>query len=580
MTILGGEFVWWDGTKAQLVKPHEWDGITLRLLEVYGLIGEDSSTGARITAPVAELPTGFWLHTRGNPEETLPTYRAAAKSNIGIAPSLRLLVDAATLVANHDLTVDRTWKPGTGTGNVSALSIAQWQNGVVVDTLAEGKPPAPAMFWSELVSEFGGRAVIAPEARTPESVARIISSVQNRGLQAWTIFRTWTRAQAAQAATAGLFAMWQQTLAPTDWAAIAAEGIWAVALPPNAITVTVVNTARSAGVQLWAHGVNDVTQRDAVNAAGVDGILSRYADKLALSQPPVSSGRLVVGAAIGSNDDPATTLEQQMGGLRLMGHRTYGSTSTQITQITNYAKDDWAKGRIPYVSIKPPNIATVGVGGAWKAVGNGSEDVWINSLLDSLQNAAVAAGPGRTVELCVHHEPDDEILEGQATAADFVAMSTRIADRALLRSRVRFGVVLMGFHSFGSNNLPINTVVPEALAKKLKFFGVDIYENYDKAGGTTWTPFDTRYGQINAWRKSVNPGMAWGQYETGITARAFSLRPDWFREQVRLMKKHEGTVWLYFSSGLNSVASWPLEGDRLTAFTEILRAEREGWAPW
>lgn len=292
--------------------------------------------------------------------------------------------------------------------------------------------------------------------------------------------------------------------------------------------------------------------------------------------PPVTNTKaLYVGAAIGGNDNPSA-LETSMGGVKIMSSRQYFGASSNTTTMINFCKNAWANGRLPMPSTKPPGASSAEIAGNWAAMGNGTYDTLITGWCADMQAAAVAYGPNARVNWMCHHEPDDEIIAGYATAANFAAMATRCADIAANYNRIDFGVTLMGFHTWGpAPDLDINKIVPPALALKLKWFGIDVYEHY-KVDKTTWTPFEKLYyAPVKKWVDSVNPNMKWGQMETGIAAAAFDEDPLWFSKQDTLLKKYGASFFTYFDSGLNSIASWPLEGPRLQGFKDMLIANRD-----
>lgn len=594
-----GDWLLKQGQAIRPVTPHWWDGTTLVPVTAWGIKGGGVTPppgGDEITPPVSQLTGLFWLHNRGNPEETAEAYAGAVAANVGLAPSVHLLSDGATLVCNFDSTITRTWTPEAAAAapsqTVAALGIADWQAGVVRDIEGKGQPDAEALFWSELAATYGKRAILAPEPRTGTAVDVLIASLVQRGLQDWSIVRSATRSRCVQAAQAGLKAMWLTSTAPTDWASVATDGIYAVGLPPGQITTASLAAARAAGVKVWATGIGDVATRDTVTTAGVDGIVSRWAGSLALAPPPPpppppppGGDYIVVGAASGDGGtSDMGALDTQLG-TRMMGTRYYADASNYNSSGLQKIRDAWSKGQTPYLSVKPPPRSGSGdPATGWAGVGNGSQDTWINNMLTTYQSAAVAAGPDKVLWLCVHHEPDDDILKGTATYADFIAMQNRLHDKSKAFDRIRFGIVLMGYHEWGIGaDIPISTIIPNSLAAKMDFFGVDVYENFDKPQsngqpGTTWTPFSTLYfPRIKAWLDSVNPGCPWGQFETGVTARAFSLKPTWFAEQDRELKKNGGSIFLYFNSTLNSVAPWPMNdpnSPRLEAFRQMLVANK------
>lgn len=266
---------------------------------------------------------------------------------------------------------------------------------------------------------------------------------------------------------------------------------------------------------------------------------------------PTCSGSTYVGAAHGSNTDPAT-LEKQVGG-RLGVRRTY-YTSTGVDKAVKTAQADLAAGRLPWISFKLPY--------SWSDMVAGRGDAWAKDIARKL---SALNGP---VWVAFHHEP-----EGDGDIQLWRKMQERLAP--IVRSNasnVAFTVVMTGWNEFfGETKYRLSEIWPRGV--KIDVAGFDIYQQYGvvKNGKTTtkWTSFADYYNRISTWARSA--GVAWGLAETGVTDTAAAARPSEISDAVNLMEQYGGIAYSYFDSALNSVAPWVLGTDaKRKAFARAL----------
>lgn len=265
----------------------------------------------------------------------------------------------------------------------------------------------------------------------------------------------------------------------------------------------------------------------------------------------IPSNGVLVGAAHGSNSDPAG-LERSIDG-RLGVRRTY-YTADGVASAVRTAREDLAKGRLPWLSFKLPY--------GWSDMAAGDGDGWARNLASRL---AELDGP---VWVAFHHEP-----EGDGDIQQWRKMQERLAP--IVRStapNVAFTVIVTGWHQFyGDDEYALSEIWPRNT--KVDVAGFDIYQQYGvvKDGRTTtsWTDFSAYFSQIADW--AARADVAWALGETGVTGAAAEARPAIIPDTVELMEKHGGIAYSYFDTTLNSIADWTLStGPKREGFEDAL----------
>lgn len=283
----------------------------VRTLEVLIVVNTDQPAPA---ASISDLPVPTYVaHRGGSPEHTLAAYRRTqVQANIAAHAGVRATV-SGTLVLNWDSTVDRTWV--TGTGAVNTKSDAEWQAGVVedVDGVLPDEADAPAAFWSEFITEFGGQTVVFAEwLAGGTGYAALINDIVARNLQASVVFMSPDRVACNAAAAAGLFTVYRFTTAPTttELASLAASNIWGCTMSPANSTAANITAAHTAGLKHFTRLVNNTSEDDAYVTAGTDGIFTDFPLELSgpTPPPPPPSGATRIGACPdGSNSASVIT---------------------------------------------------------------------------------------------------------------------------------------------------------------------------------------------------------------------------------------------------------------------------------
>lgn len=290
-------------------------------------------------------------------------------------------------------------------------------------------------------------------------------------------------------------------------------------------------------------------ERDLSATTAERDALQKRVDELTKPVPtptPIPAGKMLIGAAHGSNTDPAPI--ETVLGRKLNLRRTYWKgTAAQVAAAVAMAKGDLAKGRTPFLSFKLP--------ASWAEMASGSQDAWVTNLRDKL---AALDGP---VWVVLHHEP-----EGDGTIADWLAMQKHCLP-LLATGKIVPGVCVTGYQQVTGGGIKFGDCWPGSVAK---FFAVDLYQRYgttkDGKKQTTWTDLKGQLAKVNAFAKSV--GVPWVNAETGITDDAFAARPSAMADLFAAHRDNDCAALCYFDTILNSAGSWPMTGAKLAAFAK------------
>jgi len=292
----------------------------------------------------------------------------------------------------------------------------------------------------------------------------------------------------------------------------------------------------------------------ALLAVAVAGTLLLLPNRPAPPVPPTAPTRVLVGAALHDNGDPAA-LEREAG-THLEIRRTYWGRDSLEASVA-VARADLAAGRVPLLSYKV---------GDWRAAGDGRLDGWARSAARQL------SALGGTVMVAIHHEP-----EGDGDIRLWTRMQQRLAP-FFDRPHLRYGVILTGYAQVnGPPRYALPSLWPNGAP--IRFLGLDLYQPYgtvDRHTGaevTRWTDLaSTYFPQVERFARSKH--VAWGIAETGLTDRAFAQGPSarqWFSSTVEAVSRWGGSFFVYFDSAQNSGRNtWPLHGGKRAAFLRVL----------
>jgi hypothetical protein len=284
-------------------------------------------------------------------------------------------------------------------------------------------------------------------------------------------------------------------------------------------------------------------------ASSSDAASSTLSNGCAVSARGIPSCGAYVGAAYGSNTDPASW-ESSMG--RTLGvHRTYWSSS-QVAGAVKSATTDAAKHRIPWMSFKVPY--------SWKDMAAGKGDAWAKDLATRMKST------GGPVWIAMVHEPENDggdIQQWKAMQAHLAPIMRAAAPN------LGYSIILMGYHEFhGDAKYAMSAIWPNT---KIDVAGFDIYETYG-AKNSVWKAFDTNYYQpLQAWSKKT--GVPWGLAETGFSDGAARAKSTWMSTTYNQMVARGGIAFSYFNTNLNSTTNWKLSfAAKQNQFTGIIKS--------
>lgn len=239
-----------------------------------------AAAGSRAdAAPVSAstLPHPFWIAHRGMasvcPENTLEAYRATVAVGVDVVEPDCWLTRDGGLVCMHDGTVDRTTD---GSGRTHDLTLAG--AGVLhVDAgtwFAEAWPNTLRVpTFPEVLEEFGGLAVLCPEAKNTGSGPVIIEQLTRYGALDTAIVQSFMRAELDPVIAAGTDAMMLTATEHYDPDSLRRSGIrylaLSAALPPSLVAPGV---AAGLNVVVWV--VDRRVDAAPWLAAGVAGLFS------------------------------------------------------------------------------------------------------------------------------------------------------------------------------------------------------------------------------------------------------------------------------------------------------------------
>lgn len=259
------------------------------------------------------------------------------------------------------------------------------------------------------------------------------------------------------------------------------------------------------------------------------------------------------GAAVGLNEDPSL-FESKVGG-RLAVHRLF-YRSGDVAEAVRTARDDLAKGRVPWISFTFPY--------SWSDMAAGRGDAWARNL------AAQFAQLDGPVWVAFHHEPEND----SGDVLQWRRAQERLAP--IVRStapNVAYTVILMGYHQlYGRTDVyGLDRIWPRTTIDVL---GIDPYNFYgapNKTRDSSANLVKEYFEPIGAWARANS--VEWGVAETGYTDRAFAEDPYWLQNTFKGLRANGGVAMSYFNAAPSSVSGdWLLDTSaRLSAFASTLQ---------
>jgi hypothetical protein len=230
---------------------------------------------------------------------------------------------------------------------------------------------------------------------------------------------------------------------------------------------------------------------------------------------------------------------------------------------------DHAAGRLPWVSVKPPQRAVAG----WKQVSSGAVDKDIKALATVLK-----ANDDKPVLLTFNHEPSNDAgeSEGKTWAAAYAHFHDVLKAEGALKNVA--DPPILGEWLFNTKNKsqdPANWALPSVLSRA-PFMGVDLYQG---AAGPTMAD---RLPVVLDWLdKAGYPDMMVGIGEMGATDKyKNTTAAKWINESLAWVAAHTDRIGVvsYFNSKLNSKPNvyWPLDesASKMAAYRSWLTSNK------
>ncbi len=278
-----------------------------------------------------------------------------------------------------------------------------------------------------------------------------------------------------------------------------------------------------------------------------------------------ADGDVLWGATLNGQDLVAR--HEVPSGVTLELHRSFFQWSHRSGYMINWAADDIAAGRLPWVSVKTPS---------WAAMANGSYDSEIDEMLIALD------GLRGDVWLTVHHEPEGgegvNQSDDPAGPSGHIAMNRRVRERmtALGVDNVALAPVLMAWTwDSRSGRNPDDWWAPGIY----DFIGVDHYEFREA------TLVNSLWSDVREWAEDEGVDIAVGEWGMFGTDKAAGQRVhEWYDAAVDSHRDGKGArvVGLAAFDSPNlwyKESLWLLRGEQLAAFHDIMVAEANTTPP-
>ena len=227
-----------------------------------------------------------------------------------------------------------------------------------------------------------------------------------------------------------------------------------------------------------------------------------------------------------------------------------------MAEAVRTARDDLAKGRVPWISFTFPY--------SWSDMAAGRGDAWARNL------AAQFAQLDGPVWLAFHHEPEND----SGDVLQWRRAQERLAP--IVRStapNVAYTVILMGYHQlYGRTDVyGLDRIWPRTTIDVL---GIDPYNFYgapNKTRDSSANLVKEYFEPIGSWARANS--VEWGVAETGYTDRAFAEDPYWLQNTFKGLRANGGVAMSYFNAAPSSVSGdWLLDTSaRLSAFASTLQ---------
>jgi glycerophosphoryl diester phosphodiesterase len=308
----------------------------------------------------------------------------------------------------------------TSTGNVNLQNAISWKN-LSVDAAAflgggwtDGLRP---MLFGEVVSDFGDRALLNPEAKDSAAMGLAIDMLERRGTARRSVLlASFNLADCQLAVSRGWNVMW---LGTTNVATAAANNIPWIGPSDGTVTAGVCTAAHAAGIKVATYDVNRHHARDPLITAGVDAMYSDDplyvdGDRGARKTDLFATGTWLPGLQ-GNNGASSRG--------KFLADSSWGYDSSTIAEDRLFALHGWLKPTDPTNFVLDFEVAIDAVSGGnltyWAAVYIGTTDIVYADLAHSAgrngYNLLLRANGGLGIYKVA--TPAASVLLGEVTSA-------------------------------------------------------------------------------------------------------------------------------------------------------------------
>jgi hypothetical protein len=264
----------------------------------------------------------------------------------------------------------------------------------------------------------------------------------------------------------------------------------------------------------------------------------------------------------GSAADVLPAREEQIGRRADIYHAYHQWSDSFPTAFEEQVSDE---GRLLLLNWK----GRAGSGGPllWVAIAAGDEDVRIDEAADRFRSF------GATFFLGFHHEPEDEIRDGEGTAAQYAAAYRHVHDRFrdLGVTNVVWVWNVMGFS--GHSDLYEGGLYPGD--DYVDWLAHDPYNWWGCRDGDPWRSFEEITEWFYEWSLANHPGKPLMLAEWGLEEHDGETpsKADWLRDALEALTttRTRYRAAVYFDTGLPQFCDWSIDSspESLAAFAEI-----------
>ena len=271
---------------------------------------------------------------------------------------------------------------------------------------------------------------------------------------------------------------------------------------------------------------------------------------------PRVNGKVYWGSSVGGNGDPAPRHEDPTG-KSLSIRRSFYQWNQALNPSSAMYKNiesDLANNRLPFVSTKTPR---------WQDVADGKHDAELDQIIARLE------AYGKPVWFVVHHEPEGgggkNFPDDPGGAKAWREMQIKVRQR-LNKAQVKnvaFMPVMMAYTWEPSSNRNPDDWWVDGIWDA---YCVDLYQGKESADGM----IKSNWQNFVKWAEARNVPYCVGEWgNRGTNQQAGQEMRDFWEWTFKNNK--DMIAYTYFDSDTNPGEEWPLEGEPLKVFRDILK---------